>query len=67
MATRKYTHNTEIECTIPFNCDSKSYKGGGGGGGGGGTDTILYSQHATMLHYLYWEIYYVYVHNMPPT
>ena len=40
MATRKYTHNTEIECTLPFNCDSKSYKGD--------TDTILYS-HATKI------------------
>ena len=46
MATRKYTHNTEIDAPSPFNCDSKSYKGGGGGGG---TDTILYSQHATKI------------------
>ena len=45
MATRKYTHNTEIECTLPL-CDSESYKGGGGGGG---DDTILYSQHATKI------------------
>ena len=50
MATRKYTHNTEIECTPPpsLNCDSNSYRGGGGGGGGW-TDTILYSQHATKI------------------
>ena len=51
MATRKYTHNTEIECTLPPLVIVKATKGGGGGGAGGGgrTDTILYSQHATKI------------------
>ena len=46
MAIRKYTHNTEIECTPPpLIVIVKAARGGGGGG----TDTILYSQHATKI------------------
>ena len=46
MATRKYTHNTEIECTPPPFILSYYLLAPKGGGG---IATILYSQHATKI------------------